>query len=153
MLSVLVKFRNCFVLLKNFSNFKTLTTTEKITTPKDSIWIDKFGFTRIRPNEGFEFDEKDVQRQFDTYTQLGVSPTNRAPLLVEAIHDFEMTKDARELSAAKAKEYFTAAAIVSNSFTTRLLINFLNSFYNFGIPIKMFSTESEASDWLKERQF
>jgi hypothetical protein len=141
-----------FALLKYFSNFKTVTITEKISTLKDSIWIDKHGFTRIHPNEGFEFNETDVQRQFDTYSRLGVNPDNRTPLLVEALHDFEMTKEARELSAAKAKEYFTAAAIVSNSFTTRLLINFLNSFYNFGIPIKMFSNETEATAWLKERQ-
>jgi hypothetical protein len=129
-----------------------VTTTEKINTLKDSIWIDKNGFTRVKPNEGFEFDEKDVQRQFDTYSSLGVNPDNRSPLLVDATYDFEMTKEARELSAQKAKEYFTAAAIVSNSFTTRLLINFLNSFYNFGIPIKMFSNEAEATEWLREKE-
>lgn len=129
-----------------------MTVTEKKSTLKESIWIDRNGFVVIRPNEGFEFNERDVQRQFDTYVTLGVNPKKKSPLMVDASHDFEMTKEARELSAAKAKEYFTAAAIVSNSFTTRLLINFLNSFYNFGIPIKMFSNESDASDWLKESQ-
>ncbi len=128
-----------------------MTLTKQIKTQKDSVWIDKNGFVLLTPNEGFEFDEKDVERQFDTYRTLGVSPTNKAILLVDATHDFEMTKEARDLSAAKAKEYFTAAAIVSNSFTTRLLINFLNSFYNFGIPIKMFATEEDAITWLKER--
>jgi hypothetical protein len=129
-----------------------VTITEKINSLKDSIWIDKDGFVRISPNEGFEFDEKDVQRQFNTYSQLGVSNANRHPLLVEAAYDFTMTKEARELAAEKAKEFFTAAAIVSNSFAIRLLINFLNSFYNFGIPIKMFQTEKEAQAWLKEMQ-
>jgi hypothetical protein len=129
-----------------------VTITEKINSAKDSIWIDKNGFVRIKPKEGFEFDETDVQRQFDAYSQLGISPNKKALLLVDASHDFEMTKEARDLSSAKAKEFFVAAAIVSTSFTTRLLINFLNSFYNFGIAIKMFSNEEEASAWLKERE-
>ncbi len=128
-----------------------MTITEKITTVKDSIWIDKDGFVRLQPNEGFEFDETDVERQFNTYAQLGVGSKRRAPLLVDGTHDFEMTKEARELAATKAKDFFTAAAIVSSSFSTRLLINFLNSFYNFHLPIKIFATESEAIVWLKER--
>jgi hypothetical protein len=129
-----------------------VTLTEKITHQKDTIWIDKDGFVRIAPNEGFEFDEKDVERQFNTYNQLGVTYTSRHPLLVVAAYDFAMTKEARDLAAKKAKDYFTAAAIVSNSFSVRLLINFLNSFYNFGIPIKMFPTEAEAAVWLKQMQ-
>lgn len=114
--------------------------------------MDENGFIRISPNDGFEFDEKDVERQFMIYSQLMLKSNKKALLLVDATNDFEMTKEARELSAKKAKEYFIAAAIVSNSFTTRLLINFLNSFYNFGIPIKMFALESDATKWLQEKQ-
>lgn len=114
--------------------------------------MDANGFIRISPNEGFEFDEKDVERQFATYSQLTNNSQEKALLLVDATNDFQMSKEARELSAKKAKEYFNAAAIVSNSFTTRLLINFLNSFYDFGIPMKMFASESEAIKWLQEKQ-
>lgn len=125
----------------------------KITSEKDVIWRDINGFIRISPNEGFEFDEADVERQFNTYTQLKIGKKERGFLLVDAKNDFQMTKEARELSAKRSKDFFIAAAIVSNSFTTRLLINFLNSFYNFGVPIKMFSEEKDAIKWLKEKQY
>jgi hypothetical protein len=126
-------------------------TSKKISSQKDTIWIDENGFMRIKPNDGFEFNESDVQRQFESYSKLGIGTTKKVKLLVDATFDFQMNKEARDIAAKKAKEYFIATAIVSNSFTTRLLINFLNSFYNFGLPIKMFSTEKEAIKWLKEK--
>ena len=129
-----------------------MTLSEKISSKKEAIWMDENGFIRISPNDGFEFDEKDVERQFMIYSQLLLKSNKKTLLLVDATNDFEMTKEARELSAKKAKDYFMAAAIVSNSFTTRLLINFLNSFYNFGIPIKMFAQESDAIKWLQEKK-
>ncbi len=128
-----------------------MTTTEKITSNKESIWIDTNCFARISPKNGIEFDETDVERHFEIYLKLGVDVKKRMPLLVDATNDFEMTKGARELSAQKGKEYFSAIAVISNSFTTRLLINFLNSFYSFGIPLKMFVSEAEALKWLNAR--
>ncbi len=113
--------------------------------------MDNNGFIRIKPNDGFEFNESDVQRQFENYCKLGINTNNKTKLFVDATFDFQMNKEARDIAAKKAKEYFIATAIVSNSFSTRLLVNFLNSFYNFGLPIKMFSTEKEAINWLKKK--
>ena len=109
-------------------NSNKITTSEKITSEKDIIWLDENGIIRITLKEGFEFDETDVQRQFDSYTKLGIGIQNKALLLADASVEFVMTKEARELSSQKAKEYFIAGAIISRSVATRLLINFLNSF-------------------------
>jgi len=128
-----------------------MTISPKILSEKETIWLDENGFIRIKPNDGFEFNESDVQRQFESYGKLGINTHNKAKLLVDATYDFQMNKEARDIAAKKAKEYFIATAIVSNSFATRLLVNFLNSFYNFGLPIKMFSTENEAINWLKKK--
>jgi len=129
-----------------------VTTSDKVISNKESIWLDENSYARINPKNGAEFDEADVERHFGIYLKLGLDIKKRQPLLVDATCDFEMTKGGRELSAKKAREYFTVIAVISNSFTTRLLINFLNSFYSFGIPLKMFANEDDAMKWLKEKQ-
>ena len=135
--------------LRGFIKRHSMIDTEKIISEKDSIWLDENNIVRIKINEGFDFSEEDVQRQFDSYSKLGVGENNKALLLVDATADFIMFKEARELSAKKSKDYFIAAAIISNSLSTRLLINFLNSVYNFGIQLKLFSNEKDALKWLK----
>ncbi len=119
-----------------------------ILSEKDAIWKDNNNIVRIKLNDGFEFNEIDVQRHFDSYAKLGVGTHNKALLLADASVTFVMTKEARDLSEKMAKNYFTAAAIISNSVATRLLINFLNALYDFGIQINMFSTEERATEWI-----
>lgn len=129
------------------------TTLRTINTAKDSIWIDRNDFIRIKTNEGFEFDAKDLERQFDTYKNLGADRKQKKMLLIDASHDYVMSKDARELLVANLRDHFNATAIVSRSFTTRLLLNYLHSFYEFRIPLKVFETEKEATEWLKQYRF
>ncbi|HET6989807.1 MAG TPA: STAS/SEC14 domain-containing protein [Bacteroidia bacterium] len=124
---------------------------ERLVGEKEIIWRDDNDIIHIKPNDGFEFDKKDVQRQFDLYAKLGLGKNNRALLLADGTVDFSMTKEARDLAAKKAKDYFIATAVISNSLSIRLLVNFLNSFYNFGIPIKLFRDEKDALKWLKKK--
>ena len=124
---------------------------EKIITKKEEIWLEDDVIVRVKPNEGFEFDETDVQRQFETYSKLGIGKTNKALLLADGTAHFIMTKEARELSAKMAKDYFIAGAIIGNSLATRLLVNFLNSFHTFDIPLKLFRNEDEALKWLRKK--
>ena len=121
---------------------------EKIISEKDEIWFDENQIARIRIFEEVELEEKDMERQFESYEKLGINENNLKPVVVDASLGFTINKEARELTAKRTKFYFNAAAVVSNSLSTRLIINFLNSFYNFGLPIKLFRTEKEALKWI-----
>jgi hypothetical protein len=123
---------------------------KRIISDKEEIWLDDKKILRIKVNDGFDFDEKDMLRQFDAYKQLVGGKRAIRPVLVEAPGDFAMDKDARELAARTTRHYFNACAIISRSLATRIIVNFLNSFYQFGFPIRMFNSEQQAMEWLEQ---
>lgn len=129
-----------------------VTLSKKIVSEKDEIWLDEGNMAHIRVFEGFDFDEKDLARQFRTYGQLGLNENNRRPVLVDATLGFTINKEARDLVGKESGAYFSACAVVSDSLATRMIVNFFNSFYNFGLPIKLFSNEAQALKWLKQYQ-
>jgi hypothetical protein len=123
---------------------------QKIISAKDEMWLGEDRIARIVIYEGFDFEEADLARQFETYSYLGLGPHNKRPVLVNALPGFVMNKEARDLAASQSKLFFTASAVVSGALSTRIFVNFLASFYDFGLPIKLFATEEEALVWLKK---
>lgn len=63
--------------------------------------------------------------------------------------DFSITPEARSYAAAMGKDYFIAAAIISDSLAVRIVMNFFNAFYKPTVPLKMFATEEAARKWLR----
>ncbi len=124
--------------------------TEKIITEKDTIWIDENNFVRIELNNGHEFNEKDILRQFDSYSKLGIGINNKGCLLADALTDFTITKGAREIIAEKASGYFSACAVISNSLATRILLIFFNSHHPLPTPVQMFKDKNLAVNWIKK---
>ncbi|MBI3519811.1 MAG: hypothetical protein HY062_10700 [Bacteroidetes bacterium] len=123
-------------------------TVKKIKTPMNEIWIDSEGFLVLKPLEGTEMDLPEVKACFEAYRSLGIGPHNKVLELIDA-SDGSMTADARSYAAEVGKDYFIAAAIVSNSLAVRLVVNFFNTFYKHTVPFKMFSTEEAARKWLR----
>ena len=122
----------------------------RIISDKEEIWLDDKEILRIRVNEGCDFDEQDMLRQFNAYKKLVAGKRAIRPVLVDAPGDFIMDKAARELVAKTTGNYFNACAIISGSLATRIIVNFLNSFYQFGYPIRMFDCEQQAMEWLEQ---
>lgn len=122
---------------------------KKIISDKDEIWMDKDSIARITVLEGHEFDESDINRQFQSYRTLGISESNTRPIVVDARHGFTIGKEVRDRMAKDTKLLFSAAAVIGNSLSTRIIINFLNSFYDFGLPIKLFDNEQDALIWAR----
>jgi hypothetical protein len=123
---------------------------KKIISDKEEIWLDENTILRIKVVDGSDFDERDMLRQFGAYRRLMGSKLLLRPILVEAPGDFNMLKEARDLAARTSKDYFNACAIISGSLATRIVVNFLNSFYEFGFPIRMFAGEEQAMEWLQQ---
>lgn len=121
-------------------------------TEKDAIWRCERNIVRIKPNDGLEFDYLDLHRIFESFEKLGVEKNNKAFMLVEGDVNFSMTKEARVYASRKVKDYFVAVAVISNALSVRLLVNFLNSFHEFGAPLKLFNQEKDAVEWLLKKQ-
>lgn len=123
--------------------------TKKILTKHNEIWLDDEGILRVRSVEGTELDLEEVKECFEIYRKLGVDKEKCLQLLIPSGH-LILTKDAREYSAQQGKHFFKAVAIISNSLIVRMLFNFFNSFYNHGVPFRLFANEEEALKWLRK---
>jgi hypothetical protein len=121
---------------------------KKIKTKLNEIWIDDEGILILKPSEGVELDLDEVKACFEAYRSLGVGPHNKVLELIDA-RDGSMNTEARTYAAEHGKNYFIAAAIVSDSLAVRLVVNFFNSFYTQIVPFKMFATEDAARNWLR----
>lgn len=125
---------------------------EIIRTNKDDIWLDDNNIARIKVQPNFEFDENELKRHFDAYTQLGIGIKNKTYLIVDtsAKGKYIVTPEGRNESANRSKDYFIAIAIIGNSILTLTLVNALGMFYNYTIPLRIFSTEKAALAWIEE---
>jgi hypothetical protein len=121
---------------------------KKIVTKMSEIWIDEEGFLILKPRESVELDLEEVKACFEAYRSLGIGPNNKILELIDA-RDGSMNTEARTYAAQHGKDYFIAAAIVSDSLAVRLVVNFFNGFYTQIVPFKMFSTGEEARKWLR----
>ncbi|MES2764029.1 MAG: STAS/SEC14 domain-containing protein [Bacteroidota bacterium] len=122
--------------------------TNIIRTKVNDIWIDDEGFLILKPKEGVELDLDEVKACFEAYRTLGIGPHNKVLELIDA-RDGSMNSEARTYAAEHGKDYFIAAAIVSDSLAVRLVVNFFNTFYKQIVPFKMFATEESARKWLR----
>ena len=123
-------------------------TIGKIKTKMNEIWIDEEGFLMLKPIPGLEMDLNEVKACFEAYKTLGFGPHNKVLELIDA-RDGSMTSEARTYAAEHGKDYFIAAAIISDSLAVRMVVNFFNTFYKHVVPFKMFSNEEDARKWLR----
>lgn len=125
-----------------------MVTIKKIRTKANEIWIDEEGFLILKPLEGVELDLDEVKACFAVYRELGIGPNNKVLELIDA-RDGSLTAEARAYAGENGKDYFIAAAIISDSLAVRMVLNFINNFYKHAVPFKMFSNESDARKWLR----
>lgn len=120
----------------------------RIETKLNQIWIDDEGFLILKPQEGAELDLDEVKACFRAYDQLGIGPHNKVLEIIDA-RDGSMTTEGRAYAAENGKNYFIAAAIISDSLAVRLVVNFFNTFHKQLVPFKMFKNEEDAREWLR----
>src|SRR6185295_8566297 len=59
-------------------------------------------------------------------------------------------KEERELVAAEIKEIAKAVALIVSSPVTRILVNLFTGFRPPEYPVKIFSNEADAINWIKQ---
>lgn len=121
---------------------------KKIFTKCNEIWLNEEGILIVKAIQGADIDEEEAIACFEIYRQLGCYE-NKVLQLLDARADMSITREARNYAAEHGKDFFIASAIVTDSFTVRLIVNFFNSFYKPLVPFKLFSTEEEALAWLR----
>jgi hypothetical protein len=128
---------------------RTSQASGKINTPNNEIWLDTRGILHVRATEQGEIDLDEVKACFAVYEKLGCRE-KKVLQLVDARVGLTMSKEARDFVAKEGVNYFIASAVVSDSLSVRLVINFFNFFYKHKVPLRLFRNEEEALKWLRK---
>ena len=105
------------------------------------IWLDSEGVLWLQPDPDIELSLEEVKACFARYEEMGINKNNKALQIIDARANVLMHKEARDYAAKHGKDFFIASAVISNSLSIRMLVNFFNMFYKAALPFKIFYKE------------
>ncbi|HIN40214.1 MAG TPA: hypothetical protein EYM84_08070 [Flavobacteriales bacterium] len=124
---------------------------EKIELKTAVVLLRSDGIICIRVRDDAEVELEDSLETFEAVKKLGKGV--KMPVLVLTGEGGTVSEESKRFSASKqAGEPTLAEAIVVRNFAHKLLVNFLIKFYRPGRPMKMFTSNGEAVEWLKSFQ-
>ncbi|HLG02115.1 MAG TPA: hypothetical protein VI731_00880 [Bacteroidia bacterium] len=118
-------------------------------TRVSEIWMDQEGIMHILFFKGFELSLADMEEAHRLFGELGYGPGKNKSRQLLTGGPFTISKEAREYAGKNGKDYFYAAAMVSNSFLMRSVITIFNALQKHDVPFRIFASEAEAIGWLK----
>lgn len=124
---------------------------KKYNTDACEIWLDENGFVRCDISK--DLDLKDMEEAYAVFYELGLGPGRQKGLqILTGSKPYTLTKAARDYAGKHGRDYFKAAALVTNSFFMKYVLNVFNSLHNKeqDTPFKAFSSVEEAAGWLKK---
>jgi hypothetical protein len=119
-----------------------------IITRTCEISLDKFGILHVKILNGVVIDKEDAIDNFLVVRNL----TRGRPVLklIDARNKFEILQEAKEIveNENNTEKHITKAIIVSSEVEKKLR-NFFLSLVNARFPVKIFTSEQKAIDWLR----
>ena len=122
---------------------------EKIVRTKiNEKYVDSNGILRIKVIEGAHIDL--VSLKEDGEVNLQLTGDRKTLALYDSRGFFTIEPEAREyLRSGIVDPTRIATAVLTDRLATKLLVNFFIRFNKPKTPMKMFTSEDEALDWLK----
>ena len=119
-----------------------------INTRTGMVWITGDGIIRQNVVPGTDFTLQDAQETVTSMLKL--SERKASPILVDLTGLKSITREARHYFGEGITSHEArAVALLFSSAVTQVIGNFFLRFNNPNIPIKLFSSESQAITWLK----
>jgi hypothetical protein len=119
------------------------------TTSVSEIWMDVEGIMHVQFARGVVLSLPDMEEAYKLFRELGIGPGQRKGRQLLSGGPFTINKEARAFAGKSGKDYFTAAAMVTDSMLMRMVINLFNAIQKHEVPFKLFRTEEEAVAWLR----
>jgi hypothetical protein len=120
-------------------------------TKYSDVFIDDEGFLCLYPDKDADMDLDEVKVCYGTYQKIGINRDNKVLQIINVKGNVSMSREARDYAAIHGSEFFIASAVISDSLSVRLIVNFFNLFYKSRtVPLKMFDTEENAKKWLRK---
>lgn len=121
---------------------------KEIITRTQRIWLDDSGIVHCEVLGTVMMDLDSALENVQAVKQL--SNGKRVPVFVDMTKSMGATKEARAYFAdAEVAKIQCACAMLVGTLLSQLIGNFFLGLNKTKFPIKLFSTEKEAKDWLK----
>lgn len=111
----------------------------------EKVWLREDGIVQIVTLPGADYMLADAKQGIASVVQ--VSKGKRCPLLVDMRNIKSMDRTARQELAAYTG--VTSVAVLVDSPVSRIIGNFFTAFNKSAVPLRLFSSEAEATEWLK----
>jgi hypothetical protein len=120
-----------------------------IKTRNAMIWMDEHGICHESYNEGARLTFEDTVKELQIISEI--SGHKKVPLLVDLNNAIHVPRECRSYYAGKeGAEILKVAALLVGTQMSRVLGNFFIGLNKPTMPVKLFTSETEALKWLKE---
>ena len=125
-----------------------MTATDETVTRTVRIWIGDDGIVRMVDLPGAEEVLEDAVENLATIRN--VSENKKPPIMIDIRELKSITREARKYYASEETAKFgKAIGLVIGSPMTRVIGNFFIQLNRPALPLKLFTSEDKALDWLK----
>ena len=119
--------------------------TGEVRTRFSKIWLREDGIIQMVFDPGSEFTLTDTRESLECIVKL--SKGKRYPLLVD-MRDIKSADYGARQEAATFEDAISLAALISSP-VSRMIGNVFLTLYKIAYPIRLFTSEAEAIEWLK----
>jgi hypothetical protein len=92
---------------------------------------------------------QEMEEAYQIFRDLGFGPGKKKSRQLLSGGPIIISKEARNYAGKNGTDFFTAAAMVTDSVFMRYMINLFNAIQKHNVPFKLFATEQEAISWLR----
>lgn len=128
---------------------QTATTPKRVVTHNTEIWLDEQGIIHTELQEGMHVTLEDAQAHIQA--GLNITGGEKCPVLVDLRKIKSMERGARAFYAgSNTTRIEKAVAILIGSPIGQVIGNFFIGLNRSSVPTRLFTSEGEALNWLKE---
>ena len=123
--------------------------SQMIETPIGKTWLDEIGILHAVGDPGAETTLADAQESLAAAKQLIAGRS--VPFLLDMRGTKSITREARAYYVSpEATQQICAAAMLVDSPLSRTIANFFIAIHKPALPVRLFTAENKALEWLKE---
>lgn len=116
-------------------------------TAKYWLQLGDDGILRVKIREECFVNIEDIRLFYEAYERLtGEVPV---PWLVDATKSYSITREAQEYGAAQSHRRL-GMAVITHSTITRIMLNAYTTMFRPKSPLRVFTDEADAIEWLKQ---
>lgn len=121
---------------------------EIIDTTLSTLWLDENGILYSIAKKGVPITKEGLQSVYSI--MKNITHGNKVCILTDMTNVTPEDKATRDFAASQMIAFTKALALVAKSYMSRMIANVFLNFNNPPYPVKIFTDEDKAKEWLKQ---